>query len=46
MIRSIIDIVRKNKDYKIVYPVIMQILSSRKFDLSLNIKDPELIIKS
>ena len=46
MIRTIIDIVRKDKDYKIVYPVIMQILSSRKFSFSLNIKNPELIIKS
>jgi len=46
IIRNIIDMVRKDKDYKIVYPVIIQILSSRKLDFSLNIKNPELIIKS
>ncbi|AFS80669.1 hypothetical protein NKOR_03895 [Candidatus Nitrosopumilus koreensis AR1] len=44
-IRKIINLVRKDKDYKIVYPVMMQILSSRKLEFSLNVDRPEFKIK-
>lgn len=44
-IREIIDLIRNDEDYKIIYPVIMQILSNRKFEFSLNVDRSEFISK-
>ncbi|MCV0372456.1 MAG: hypothetical protein K5793_02765 [Nitrosarchaeum sp.] len=45
-IREIINIVRKDKDYKTVYPILLQILSSRRHEFRFNVERPEFITKT
>jgi len=45
-IRKIIDIIRKDKDYKIIYPLIMEQAALRKIEFGLDYRRPDIMIKS
>lgn len=45
-IRKIIDTIRKDKDYKIIYPLIMEQAASRKIEFGLDYRRPDIMIKS